>query len=175
MIKSQFDKKVLTLFYYDAKRRERENLLIFMYIILFVLQVHQEEFKGDAPSFVESSFSFDASQAPAEFYIYIPNPIDPKVNKVELTSPSGTRYTDQLSLLHDINVIKIDAIIDQPGKKKYKSNILKSKLIKNNDNRERERDKENNKLWYGQIKGRKTNFSFPWNKIRWTHVKKSRI
>lgn len=79
-------------------------------------QVHQEEFKGDAPSFVESSFSFDASQAPGEFYIYIPNPFDPKVNKVELTSPSGTRYTDQLSLLHDINVIKIDAVIDQPGK-----------------------------------------------------------
>ncbi len=144
--------------------QRQKKICSFLCIFLFVLQVHQEEFKGDAPSFVESSFSFDASQTPAEFYIYIPNPIDPKVNKVELTSPSGTRYTDQLSLLHDINVIKIDAIIDQPGKKKkYKSNILKSKLIKNNDNRENQReiDKENNKLWYGQINGRKTNFSFP--------------
>ncbi|CAG7835179.1 unnamed protein product [Allacma fusca] len=77
--------------------------------------IHQEEFHGDAPAIVHSSFSFDAESTPAQFHIYIPNPIDPKVNKVELTSPSGRTFTDQLSYLHDINVIKIDASIDQPG------------------------------------------------------------
>lgn len=72
---------------------------------------------------MESSFSFDVSHAatPAEFHIYVPNPIDPKVNKVELTSPSGMKYTDQTSTLHDINVIKIGAKIDQPGKKGFLS------------------------------------------------------
>jgi len=90
-----------------------QSFLVTKTFLMF--QIHQEEFKGDAPTFVESQFSFDPSPSPAEFYIYIPNPIDPKVNKVELTSPQGVKYTDQLSVLHDINVIKIDARIDQPG------------------------------------------------------------
>ena len=74
--------------------------------LTLLLQVHQEEFKGDAPSYVESSFSFDSSQSPGEFYIYVPNPIDPKINQVELISPSGSKFTDKVSKLHDINIIK---------------------------------------------------------------------
>ncbi|CAL8076188.1 unnamed protein product [Orchesella dallaii] len=81
--------------------------------------VHQQEFKGDAPCLVNGTFSISTSQAPSEFYVYIANPIDPKVNRVEVTSPTGVKYSDQLSLLHDINVIKIDAIIDQPGIWRY--------------------------------------------------------
>lgn len=102
------------------------------YFICFYSQIHQEEFKGDSPKYVESSFSFDSSQSPAEFYIYIPTPIDPKVNTVELTSPSGTRFTDQLSYLHDINVIKIDAVIDQPGIWRYRIERLGNVTINEN-------------------------------------------
>jgi len=64
---------------------------------------------------VEANFSFESSavQSPAEFFIYTSNPNDPKINRVELISPNGVKYTTQLSDLHDINVIKIDAVINE--------------------------------------------------------------
>jgi len=75
------------------------------------------EYKGDSRSYIESNFSFEstASQSPAEFFIYTSNPNDPKINSVELTSPNGVKFTTQLSDLHDINVIKIDATINEVG------------------------------------------------------------
>lgn len=78
-------------------------------------QIHQAEYKGDSRSYVEANFSFESSstQNPAEFFIYTSNPNDPKINSVELTSPNGVKYTTQLSDLHDINVIKIDALINE--------------------------------------------------------------
>ncbi|OXA62643.1 Calcium-activated chloride channel regulator 1 [Folsomia candida] len=79
------------------------------------VMIHQAEYKGDSRSYVEANFSFESavSQSPAEFFIYTSNPNDPKINSVELTSPSGLSYTTQLSDLHDINVIKIDALINE--------------------------------------------------------------
>ncbi|XP_021963346.1 calcium-activated chloride channel regulator 2 [Folsomia candida] len=82
--------------------------------------IHQAEFKGDAPSVVESQFNFDAAQVPAEFHVYIPSSIDPKVNRVELTSPAGTKFSDHTSTLHDINVMKMGVLIDQPGIWRYR-------------------------------------------------------
>lgn len=81
----------------------------------FFTQIHQAEYKGDSRSYVEANFSFESSstQSPAEFFIYTSNPNDPKINSVELTSPNGVKYTTQLSDLHDINVIKIDALINE--------------------------------------------------------------
>jgi len=80
-----------------------------------LFQIHQAEYKGDSRSYIEANFSFESStaQAPAEFFIYTSNPNDPKINSVELTSPNGVKYTTQLSDLHDINVIKIDAVINE--------------------------------------------------------------
>jgi hypothetical protein len=80
-----------------------------------LLQIHQTEYKGDSRSYIESNFSFESTsaQTPAEFFIYTSNPNDPKINSVELTSPNGVKFTTQLSDLHDINVIKIDATINE--------------------------------------------------------------
>lgn len=88
---------------------------IFMLEITLYVQIHQAEYKGDSRTYIESNFSFEATaaQSPAEFFIYTSNPNDPKVNSVELTSPTGVKYTTQLSDLHDINVIKIDAVINE--------------------------------------------------------------
>ena len=69
-------------------------------------------------SYIESNFSFESNaiQTQGEFFIYTSNPNDPKINSVELTSPNGVKYTTQLSDLHDINVIKIDAVINEIGR-----------------------------------------------------------
>ncbi|CAG7818395.1 unnamed protein product [Allacma fusca] len=84
--------------------------------------IHQAEYKGDSRAYIESNFSFEATaaQSPAEFFIYTSNPNDPKINSVELTSPNGAKFTTQLSDLHDINVIKIDAVINEPGVWRYR-------------------------------------------------------
>lgn len=90
-------------------------IAIFQVYFFLTLQIHQAEYKGDSRSYVEANFSFESSstQNPAEFFIYTSNPNDPKINSVELTSPNGIKYTTQLSDLHDINVIKIDALINE--------------------------------------------------------------
>ncbi|CAG7693298.1 unnamed protein product, partial [Allacma fusca] len=80
--------------------------------------IHQAEYLD---SVISSSFWYEAgaNHSPAEFYVYTFSPCYNELSKVEVTSPTGTKFTTINQDLCDVFAISVDAVVNQTGLWRY--------------------------------------------------------